>query len=108
MELAEVAGVSVGQVSNVRKTLLDREWAAVGPDGLRLTVPRALLDDWRDNYEAPPAYQETYYTTLHGGELENRLRALIRANPGTMMLAGFHGCQVLGAIWAQRYVARLC
>ena len=38
-ELAQVAGVSLGHVSNVRAGLLDREWAQVSDEGLFLSKP---------------------------------------------------------------------
>jgi hypothetical protein len=47
-ELAEIAGVSLGHVSNVRTSLLDREWAQVSDRGLFLSEPDALLNAWRD------------------------------------------------------------
>jgi hypothetical protein len=64
--------VSLGHVSNVRRALLDRDWAAVEPDGLRLTAPGTLLDHWRDNYEPPAgerihAYTPAHRDLVHGG-----------------------------------------
>ena len=50
MDLAEAAKVSLGHVSNVRTALLDREWAQVVPEGLRLSSPDALLDAWKSSY----------------------------------------------------------
>jgi hypothetical protein len=41
-ELAEAAGVSLGHVSNVRVSLLGREWAQVSDAGLYLSEPDAL------------------------------------------------------------------
>lgn len=43
-ELAKMADVSLGHVSNVRAGLLDREWAQVSDEGLFLSEPDALLD----------------------------------------------------------------
>ena len=55
-ELADKAQVSLGQVSNVRRALIDREWAtAEAGEGLRLTQPDALLDAWRDDGLHPPS-----------------------------------------------------
>jgi hypothetical protein len=45
-ELAAAAGVSLGHVSAVRQQLLAREWAAEEEQGLRITKPDALLDEW--------------------------------------------------------------
>ncbi len=95
VELADAAGVSLGHTSNVRKALIDREWAMADAGGLYLIAPGALLDEWRDNYESPPANRESYYTTLHGAELERILRSLIQANPDRIMLAGFTAAKFL-------------
>ena len=45
-DLAAAAGVSLGHVSAVRQQLLAREWAAEEEQGLRITKPDALLDEW--------------------------------------------------------------
>lgn len=80
-DLAEAAEVSVGQVSNVRKALVEREWADVEPDGLRLTNRDALLRDWRAHYTPPIGERQSFYTALHGKMLETALAdALAEAN----------------------------
>ena len=68
--LATAADVSLGHISNVRLALLDREWAAIGPDGLFLIEPDRLLDAWRDAYEPPAGKRLAFYTTLHGSAFE--------------------------------------
>jgi hypothetical protein len=49
-ELAQTVGVSLGQVANVKKLLLDREWISTPADGIRLTNPAALLSEWAQAY----------------------------------------------------------
>jgi hypothetical protein len=44
VDLAAAADVSLGHVTDVRTALLEREWASIVPEGLRLTAPDALLD----------------------------------------------------------------
>ena len=73
-ELAEMADVSLGHVSNVRAGLLDREWAQVSDDGLFLSEPEALLDAWRADYEPPAGKRMNFYTTLHGSAFEEAAR----------------------------------
>jgi hypothetical protein len=73
-ELAQVSGVSIGHVSNVRSSLIDREWADLDPHGLRLTAPNALLDAWSLSYETPALRQQKFYTALHGPMFEKALR----------------------------------
>lgn len=79
VELAEAAAVSVGHVSNVRSGLLDREWAEVSEDGLLLSKPDALLDEWASAYEPPAGKRLSFYTTLHGGALEDAARQVLHA-----------------------------
>jgi hypothetical protein len=73
-ELAEAAEVSLGHVSNVRTSLLDREWAQLSGDGVFLSDPDALLDAWRDAYEPPIGKRLGFYTTLHGASFEDAMR----------------------------------
>ncbi len=94
-DLARLAGVSVGQVSNVRRWLIDQEWAAAGAGGFRLTDPVELLQDWRDVYESLAGTRQNFRTTLSGAALRDAVaEALRRANAkGVAMLAGFAAAQ---------------
>jgi hypothetical protein len=90
-DLAQAAGVSLGHVSNVRASLLDREWALVSSDGLFLSNPDALLDEWCDAYEPPAGKGLTFYTILHGSGLEDAVRLSLHAEDelGHAVLASF-------------------
>lgn len=87
-DLAQAAAVSLGHVSNVRVGLLDREWAQVSKEGLFLSAPDALLDEWRDAYEPPVGKRVAFYTTLHGSVLEEAARRVLRSG-GEVGLAAF-------------------
>jgi hypothetical protein len=76
-DLAQAAAVSLGHVSNVRVGLLDREWAQVSEDGLFLSEPQALLNEWRNAYEPPVGKRLTFYTTLHGSAFEEAARRVL-------------------------------
>ena len=78
-ELVETTQTSLGQVSNVRNALLDREWAEARSDGLILRQPDALLDAWRDAYEKRGVERKRYYTILHGDALERQIKAALNA-----------------------------
>ncbi|MET3434047.1 hypothetical protein ABIC71_003554 [Herbaspirillum seropedicae] len=78
-ELAQAAAVSLGHVSNVRTALLEREWAQVAEQGLFLSEPDALLDEWRATYEPPPGRRLGFYTPLHGNAFEQAARHAMRA-----------------------------
>lgn len=78
-ELEEAAGVSLGQVSNVRQALLDREWAEARSDGLILRRADAVLDAWHDAYEKRGVKRGRYYTMLRGDALEQQIKAALNA-----------------------------
>ena len=79
-DLALAAAVSLGHVSNVRVALRDREWAQVSEEGLFLSEPDALLDEWRDAYEPPAGKRMGFYTTLHGSAFEEAARRALRSD----------------------------
>lgn len=87
-DLAQAAAVSLGHVSNVRVGLLDREWAKVSEEGLFLSEPDALLDEWRNAYEPPVAQRLTFYTTMHGNAFEEAARRALHV-PGEAGQAAF-------------------
>jgi hypothetical protein len=90
-ELAEVADVSLGHVSNVRTGLLDREWAQVSDQGLFLSEPDALLNAWRDEYEVPEGNRLAFYTVLHGSAFEKAARDVlsVSSEKGKAVFASF-------------------
>ena len=73
-DLEKAAGVSLGQVSNVRKLLLEGEWAEVVEGGILLSKPEALARSWIESYEPALLSKESCYTMLEGSELDNALR----------------------------------
>ncbi len=96
VELAEATGTSVGQVSNVRKALVDREWAAIGTDGLKLTKPDEALDAWRNAYDKQKSLRKRYYTMLHGENLDGFIKtALIEDGGRHALLASFSAARWL-------------
>lgn len=96
MELSEAAGVSLGQVSNVRTALLNREWGRATSDGFFLRDPQALLDAWVETYEPPSGTRKTFYTTLHGSTLEKAARSVLGEwSNGRMLFSSFSAAQWL-------------
>jgi hypothetical protein len=74
--LSEQAGVSLGQVSNVRKLLLDKEWAELDPaGGMRLTQADRLLAAWREAI-TPPTVALKGYTLASGKEMDATLKPM--------------------------------
>ena len=80
-DLADAANASLGHVSNVRKALLDREWAEIREEGLVLVLPDALLKSWRENYRQPVRDRISGYTVLHGDQLDIRLSGSLHPGP---------------------------
>lgn len=74
-ELAAEADVSLGHVSNVKRALLDREFAAAGTSGLRLTKPDVLLADWAENYDLRQREARDYYSLDGVAGTESELAA---------------------------------
>jgi hypothetical protein len=75
-DLADAAGVSIGQASNVRQALIDKEWAIPDAEGLKVKDPDNLLDGWRAAYRPPTGEIHHYYTPRHGDALTEALRSL--------------------------------
>jgi hypothetical protein len=96
-ELAAHAAVSLGQVSNVRRALVDREWASTDSQGLRLRKPGTILDAWRSAYAPKLAAEQDYYTLLHGKELTGAIKLAFAAVPhdAHLALASFSAAQWL-------------
>lgn len=96
-ELAEETGTSLGQVSNIRNALLDREWAAAGIDGLKLIRPFDLLNAWRNAYTKASVNRNRYYSLKQGDDLEDFIKsALLDAGQGThALLASFSAARWL-------------
>ena len=79
-ELANAANASFGHVSNVRKALLNREWAKDISDGVTLTDPDGLLDAWRSAYRRPDGNLIRIYTSLYGQALEEAVKDILSAH----------------------------
>jgi hypothetical protein len=54
--------------------LLNREWAQESEHGFFLSKPDALLNAWRDEYEAAEGKRIGFYTVLHGSAFEDAAR----------------------------------
>lgn len=81
-DLAERSNASLGHVSNVRKALIEREWADEHDDGIMLTDPMAILSVWREDYRRPLGTRISGYTHLHGSKLEDRLQDVLGVREG--------------------------
>ena len=96
-DLASAAAASSGHVSNVRKALLDREWAEKTPEGVFLSDPDALLDAWRETYSGPGGQRIGYYTLLHGKALDDAAQSAfsLESGQGNILFAAFSAARWL-------------
>jgi hypothetical protein len=97
VDLAEAAVVSLGQVSNVRTALRNKEWADVSSEGLMLTKPGALLDAWRQAHASHEVEQLRFYTALHGQSFDKSASLALGTDPkaGRAILASFSAAKWL-------------
>ncbi|KNZ33257.1 MAG: hypothetical protein AD742_06500 [Methylibium sp. NZG] len=92
-DLAAKTEVSIGQVSNVRRALIEREWAeAAAGEGFRLTQPDALLDAWRDDGLWAPRVALRGHTLKHGRALQTAIEEVFAdvARQGSHVLLASH------------------
>lgn len=81
-DLAGSANASLGHVSNVCKSLLERDWVDRRHDGIVLTRPNALLQTWRENYRRPRGDRFDAYTHLHGQQFDDLARTMLNDRRG--------------------------
>jgi hypothetical protein len=104
--LADEAGVSLGQVANVKKRLRDREWVAEGDAGFRLTNPQGLLADWAGNYTYRRNTVRDFYSMKETGELEEALAKACRELDILYAFTGFSAARrIAPAVRGQRSMA---
>ncbi|MBI5115193.1 hypothetical protein HZA56_01855 [Candidatus Poribacteria bacterium] len=68
--LAKEARVSLGEVSNVKKLLHDREWTQILPGGFTLAEPESLLSEWAQNYHYRKNKTYDFYSLKPVPEIE--------------------------------------
>lgn len=99
-EISQKTEVSIGQVHKVKEALRANDWLAETSDGILLSRPAAVLDSWREEYEAPEGERLELYTPLFGESLQQALHALrTDARGDRAALAGFSA-----ADWIAPYV----
>jgi len=104
--LADEASVSLGQVANVKKLLLDREWIAEGDEGFRLTNPQDLLTDWTENYTYRKNTVRDFYSMMGTDEVEDVFAKACRELDIPYAFTCFSGARrVAPAVRGQRTMA---
>jgi len=90
-ELADEAQVSLGQVSNVKKLLFDREWIQIKKNGFFLSTPESLLKEWAENYSFEKNRITDYYSLKDVTEIETELAALCNRKGSLYAFTCFSG-----------------
>jgi hypothetical protein len=104
--LAKEAQVSLGQVSNVKKRLADREWVQSEPDGFALSAPSDLLEEWSQNYTYRRNIVRDFYSLYPVAEIEAKLADACQRENITYALTGFSAAARLApAVRYQRAMA---
>ena len=87
--LADESRVSLGLVANVKERLLDREWAVSSSEGLSLTEPETLLQEWVENYDFGKNISQSFYSLQPISELEYALALACRKERIEFALTSF-------------------
>jgi len=104
--LSKEAQVSLGQVSNVKKRLADREWVQSEPDGFALSAPSDLLEEWSQNYTYRRNVVRDFYSLYPVAEIEAKLADACQRENITYALTGFSAAARLApAVRYQRAMA---
>lgn len=94
-DLATSAGVSYGQVSKVRKRLIDQDWATADRNGLLIVRASELLTSWRGSYRPRLNGREGYYSLLHGETLDVAMRSAFAEAGAHAALASYSAARWL-------------
>lgn len=87
--LSAEAVVSLGQVSNVKRLLENREWLISTDAGLVLNAPDQLLTEWSENYNFSRNITRNYYTLKTMAEIEADLAECCMKKGISYALTGF-------------------
>ena len=89
-DLADEARVSLGQVANVKKLLLDREWITK-QNGFSLSEPWKLLEEWATIYTYRKNEVRNFYSLKSIPEIEADLARVCKEKGVEYALTGFSG-----------------
>ncbi|MBM4334241.1 MAG: hypothetical protein FJ117_24045 [Deltaproteobacteria bacterium] len=90
-DLANEARVSLGQVANVKKRLLDQEWITTGQEGFSLIEPWMLLEEWSTAYTYRKNEIRNFYSLKDLPEIESELTEVCNEKGVEYALTGFSG-----------------
>jgi len=98
VELADEARVSLGQVSNVKKLLMDREWVQTEKNGFFLSERKQLLKEWAENYSFRRNRVLDFYSLKNVAEVEADLAELCNRKGLLYAFTSFSGAARLAPV----------
>ena len=90
-ELAELSSTSIGQVSNVKKFLEEREYITSGQHGSSLIRPKDLISEWGKTYNVKPNSIYECYSISTIPQIEQKLIEMKDKSGIVYALTGFSG-----------------
>lgn len=90
-ELADEAGVSLGQASNVKKLLLEREWIKVDATGFEVRNPEEILRSWQAERRKDRDRRGGFFALERLERLEERVDEIAKRMGGEAALSGLAG-----------------
>lgn len=105
MELAKSADVSVGQVSNVRKLLLEREWIQDQKRGIELIEPFQMLASWLTEYQSDRSTVYELYDMGSVGDIESTISSFCNSAGTRYAFTSFSGASRYAPFTTYRKVA---
>ena len=91
LDLAESTEVSIGQVSNVRKLLLEREWIEDQKTGIRLIEPLQMLASWLIEYQSDRSTVYELYSMGSVGDIESTISSFCNSTGTRYAFTSFSG-----------------
>lgn len=89
VDLSKEAQVSLGMITQVGKKLIEEEWLKKTSQGISLTQPEKLLEEWSRNYTIKRNSQNNYYSLKSIQELENEIADTCKTMNIPYALTGF-------------------
>lgn len=89
--LAAESGVSLGQTSNVKRALEDREILSGKRGGFSLEEPGLILREWTENYDYRKNSLQETYSLMNATDIERAFAAYCGKNNTRYALTGFSG-----------------
>ena len=105
IDLAEAAEVSIGQVSNVRKLLLEREWIQDQKRGIKLIEPLQMLASWLPEYQPDRSIAYELYDMGSVGDIESTISSFCNRTKSRYAFTSFSGASRYAPFTTYRTIA---